>query len=170
MASREEMLAAIGDAIQTYANLEFRLFQLTRSLLDANADTAGAVFYSLRNSRDRNAILKHLLRINAGPEYGSFWKSMSKLIRELDDRRNQIVHGLLIINDGTDPPDHVLARPESYWKDGRLEKSLPMGTSPPSSQRLGSCPSLSNISYGMILMTRQKENWVKNGMQFLLRP
>jgi hypothetical protein len=118
MATRDEMLSAIGDAIQTYALLEFKLFQLARSLLGVEPDAAAAVFYSVRNSRDRNTILKQLLGISFGNQYDAFWKSMGGLVSQLDSRRNQIVHGLLVVNDGADPPEQVLTRPESYWVEG----------------------------------------------------
>ena len=124
MSSREEMLGAIGDAIQTYAILEFKLFQLVERLLDVELDTAAAVFYTLRNSRDRNSIVKSLLKVEFGDEYSRFWNSLTKLMGQLDESRNQIVHGLLIVDEEAGNQNYILSRPESYWVE-----EWPTGTS-----------------------------------------
>ncbi len=118
MDNRDKMLIGIGDAIQAYALLEFKLFQLLRMLLDVDPDTAAGVFYCVRNSRDRNKILKQQLILSYGDEYNRFWKSMNGLVHDLDGRRNQIVHGLLVLNEASDPPEHIITRPESYWVEG----------------------------------------------------
>ena len=60
-------------------------------------------------------ILKHLLRITYGDQYSAFWKSIAGHVKNLTDQRNQIVHGLLVVNDAVDPPDYYLTKPESYW-------------------------------------------------------
>jgi len=115
MVSREEVLAEIGTAMQVYAGFEFHLFNLVDTLLQTKREHAAAVFYSVKNSRDRNAMLKSLLRIRCGDSKTDFRRSLLKWINETDKMRNRLAHGLLIPDVETDPPDYVIGKPVEYW-------------------------------------------------------
>jgi len=90
------MVARIG-AVESYAKLEQALCRLFASLIGAPIDKAAIVFYRLTNTHSRNAIFEALLAKAHGDRYDTYWYGTQKnglitLVRQLDGRRNEIVH------------------------------------------------------------------------------
>jgi hypothetical protein len=90
------MIARIG-AIESYAKVEQSLCGLFASLMGAPMDKAAIVFFRLTNTHSRNAIIEQLLKKAHGAEYDIYWYGIQKngllpLIRQLDSKRNEIVH------------------------------------------------------------------------------
>jgi hypothetical protein len=112
---RDAMLIAIGEAMQAYALLEFGLFNLVDVLLKARRESAAAIFYSIRNNRDKNASVTALVQSVTGNRYRAFWSSMQKLIQETDQIRNQLAHGLVILDVEGAAPRHLISKPVAYW-------------------------------------------------------
>jgi hypothetical protein len=117
-ADRDAMLIAIGNAMQAYASLEFWLFNLVDILLKARRESAAALFYSIRNNRDKNAGVTALVRSVTGDQYLTFWNSMmNKHIRPTDEIRNKLAHGLVILDGEHEVPRHLVTKPVAYWID-----------------------------------------------------
>ncbi len=90
-----------GKAIQAYAGIEFNLSMLFSGLLQTPIEYGGIVFFRLTNTSSRNSIFETLLKKRYGDQYHAFWhgipntpnkKGLFTLIRQLDQRRNEIVH------------------------------------------------------------------------------
>jgi hypothetical protein len=91
-ADRNRLLLARAEALDTYAGLEHWLCGLFARLTSLDDETAGIVFYRITNFRARNTILEKLLDRKLGHDYRLFWNSMFEFIRQLDQKRNEIVH------------------------------------------------------------------------------
>ena len=70
-------------------------------LLNADLELGAIVFYSITNTHARNRILDQLLQKRYGKAFDDYWngtpnthnrKGMFAIIRQLDQRRNEIVH------------------------------------------------------------------------------
>lgn len=90
------MIARIG-AIEGYANVEQSLCSLFSSLLGSPIDRAAIVFFRITNTHSRNFIIESLLAKQHGSKYNPYWYGDQKnglinLIRQLDGKRNEIVH------------------------------------------------------------------------------
>jgi len=92
------MIARIG-AIESYAKLEQSLCGLFASLMNAPIEKAAIVFFRLTNTHSRNYIIENLLQKNHANKYDTYWygnphhkNGLLRLIRQLDGRRNEIVH------------------------------------------------------------------------------
>jgi hypothetical protein len=79
-------------AIESYADLEQQLALLFCDLMGSTYQKGSIVFYRIIGSVSRNSILMSLLRNEYGKTYDKFWTSLMKLIRQLDQTRNSIVH------------------------------------------------------------------------------
>jgi hypothetical protein len=103
-------------AIEAHANLEFVLSKLFAQLLHADDARAAIVFFRITNARSRNAIIEGLLEREHGEQYDIYWhgepgddkgkrktRGLLALIRNLDDRRNEIVHWHVIRSYGITP-------------------------------------------------------------------
>jgi hypothetical protein len=112
---RGAMLIAMGEAMQAYASLEFWLFNLVDVLLKARRESAAALFYSIRNNRDKNASVTALVRSVTGDQYRAFWDSMRKLFQETDEMRNRLAHGLVILDVQGAAPRHLISKSVAYW-------------------------------------------------------
>src|SRR5437588_2076306 len=88
----QRLKIARADAIEAYSNLELALCRLLALLLGTKVDLAGIVFFRINNTRARSAALDSLLRHKYGTKYNLYWNSVFKLITQLDNERNQIVH------------------------------------------------------------------------------
>ena len=94
------MLIVMGEAMQAYASFEFWLFNLVDVLLKTRRESAAALFYSIKNNRDRNAGVTALVRSVTGDRYVTFWNSIRKHIQQMDEMRNRLAHGLVILDVG----------------------------------------------------------------------
>jgi hypothetical protein len=87
-----------GKAIQAYAILEQSLCFLLSGLAAVDLDTAGTIFYKVTNTGSRNGILEKLLHKKHGTRFNLFWNAYFKEMRQIDLRRNAIVHWLSAMN------------------------------------------------------------------------
>jgi hypothetical protein len=118
------MLIAVGEAMQAYASFEFWLFNLVDVLLKARRESAAAIFYAIKNNRDRNAVVTGLVRSVTGGLYVTFWNSMSKHIQKTDEMRNRLAHGLVILDVEGAVPRHLITKPVAYWIEEGPEGSF----------------------------------------------
>lgn len=115
-------------AIEAYSDLERQLCLQFGDLMGAHPSKAELVFYRITNTFSRNRILQSLLEAEYGARYKRFWGSLLKLIRQLDQERNKIVHWHIIgeadeIVDALDEPmlaphgdsDEVALFAEDLW-------------------------------------------------------
>lgn len=81
-----------GRAIQAYASLEQALFALFVQLTNMQPDIAGVIFFKITSSQARNAIIDKLQRKIHGGKYALFWNSYILQLRQIDTKRNELVH------------------------------------------------------------------------------
>jgi hypothetical protein len=58
-----------------------------------------------------------LVRSVTGDQYVTFWNSMSRHIRQTDEMRNRLAHGLVILDVEDAVPRHLVTKPVAYWID-----------------------------------------------------
>jgi hypothetical protein len=92
----KDLQLARAAAIEAYSDLEQQLCLQFADLMGASFAKASLVFYRITNSHSRNRIIQSLLFNEYGDRYKKFWGSLLKLIRQLDQERNQIVHWHII--------------------------------------------------------------------------
>ena len=121
-----EFLILRGKAIQKYAELEHSLGSLYAFLMGVPPEIAGITFFKIQNTRSRTAILDKLLKRKCGNTYNVFWNPLGKLLGELDQKRNEIVHWGTIVEivlgaqDGT---QELVLMPSNLW-DHKLEPRI----------------------------------------------
>jgi hypothetical protein len=99
-----DLQIARANAIQAYANMEQSLCTLFAYLLATVPEKAGVVFFRITNTNSRNNILSSLLGLMHESRFDAFWYGAQgqlgilKLIRQLDQRRNEIVHWHVVDN------------------------------------------------------------------------
>lgn len=114
-------------AINAYASIETALSTLLAQLLGTDDESAAIVFFRLPNARSRNAIIEALLKKRHQATYDIYWNGVPKtadnrglfdLIRELDQRRNEIIHwhtsNYIRIEDGGVVAEAQLT-PPNFW-------------------------------------------------------
>lgn len=88
-------------AIEAYARFEQSLSIFLCDLLGTTMPKASAVFYKITNASGRNKIFENLIKIEYGNKYRIYWHGegkpggkhgLFKLIYQLDDTRNEIIH------------------------------------------------------------------------------
>jgi hypothetical protein len=84
--------AARGHAIQSYANLEQSLCRLFVLVSGTTPDVAGVIFFKITSTAYRDKMLARLVEKKYGNKYEAFWESLGKLIAQITQRRNEIVH------------------------------------------------------------------------------
>lgn len=131
---------ARANAIEDYAGLEHSLCLLLGHLLKIDQKESCIIFYNIINTRSRNKIISGLLESRHGNLYDAYWHGMRKtsstpktpglfgLIRQLDERRNQIVHWTVVKNitvgdDGVTKHTQTLSPYSSIWVGGYKEIS-----------------------------------------------
>jgi hypothetical protein len=87
-----------GKAIQAYAMLEQSLCFLLAELAAVDLETAGTIFYKITNTGSRSGILERLLHKKHGTRFNLFWNAYFKELRQIDLKRNAIVHWLSAMN------------------------------------------------------------------------
>jgi hypothetical protein len=83
---------ARADAIDVYSGLEIALARLFAVVLGTKADLAGIVLFRVGNTRARNKMIEQLIKRKYGSKYNLYWNSVFKLIGQLDQTRNEVVH------------------------------------------------------------------------------
>ncbi|HZE52592.1 MAG TPA: hypothetical protein VE111_04865 [Bradyrhizobium sp.] len=83
---------ARAEAIDAYGGLEISLSRIFADLLGTKPDLAGIVLFRIGNSRARNKMIELLIKRKYGAKFNLYWNSVFKLIGQLDNRRNEIVH------------------------------------------------------------------------------
>jgi hypothetical protein len=96
--NQNALLLSRALAIQAYAMLEFSLSILFCHWLGTTSDVGSLVFFRITSSHTRNSILKDLKQKRLQDQHNLFWNSLLKFIRALDDRRNEIVHCVIMNN------------------------------------------------------------------------
>lgn len=90
--THREFMLARASAIEQYAYIEQILCTLCAHLMDAPVDVVGVMFYKMNNARARLDALERLLKKKHGNKYNSFWNSLVKYLKSIDQKRNLIVH------------------------------------------------------------------------------
>jgi hypothetical protein len=97
-----------GKAIQSYAMLEQSLCLLLAGLAAVDLETAGTIFYKITNTGSRSGILERLLQKKHGTKFNPFWNAYFKELRQIDLKRNAIVHWLSAMNTAINTQDMMI--------------------------------------------------------------
>jgi hypothetical protein len=106
--------ATRGQAIEAYAIVERTLCLIFASLTGMSLDVAGIIFFKIVNAGTLHAILEKLMRKKHGATYSLFWNSYIKILREVSERRNQIVHWNAVVHVHDKGTEVVLMTPNVY--------------------------------------------------------
>ena len=55
-------------------------------------EVAGVIFFKISSTAVRIAIMEKLIHDRHGPRYNLFWNAFLKQLRQIDTKRNEIVH------------------------------------------------------------------------------
>ena len=124
-------------AIEAYAQVEQSLNMLFAQLMETPIDSAAIVFFRITNKQSRNAIISELLTRRHEKQYEVYWhgtpgtankRGLMTLVRQLDSRRNEIVHwhtGQQISVDDEKAVGKIFLRKPNFWtyKSDRSEIS-----------------------------------------------
>jgi hypothetical protein len=111
-------------AIEGYAKVERSLSLLFASLLGTSLDKAGVVFFRITNTHSRNTILETLLQKAHGDKFRVYWQGtrtesgLFTLIRQLDQRRNELVHWHVLNEIAIAETSHTsreVLKPPNFW-------------------------------------------------------
>jgi hypothetical protein len=91
--SQDHFWATLGHSIQAYSGLEQSMCTLFATLSGMSSEIANILFYKIQSSRLRDLFLENLVKNKYGNKYDKFWDSLSRLIGQVTERRNQIIHG-----------------------------------------------------------------------------
>lgn len=97
-----------GRAIQAYAILEQSLCQLLGELSGTDREAATTIFYRIVNTGSRTGILERLLHKRHGTKFNLFWNQYFRDLRQIDLRRNAIVHWLTAMNAALNTQDMMI--------------------------------------------------------------
>ena len=119
MAAGDQFWAVRGKAIESYAHVEHGLLLLFSSFVGVKPDVASVIFFRITNPRVLSEILDILLEKKHPKQYSNFWSSLDKMIRELSEMRNRVVHWVVSLyadkhgykGIGLVPPDFFNKKP-----------------------------------------------------------
>jgi len=97
-AKHDPIWAARGKAIQGYAELESALCHLLIAVTGMSWEAGVTIFYKITNTNARSTILEKLLHQKSGTKFSAFWNPYVKELRQIDLKRNEIVHWLAAAN------------------------------------------------------------------------
>jgi hypothetical protein len=83
---------ARSNAIDAYSKVEIAIQGVLRELIGCDPLAAQVIFYSVISTRIRHDMMKELAKTRFGGFYSPFFRSYEKWLRDLDYRRNHIVH------------------------------------------------------------------------------
>jgi hypothetical protein len=125
--NEHEFLVRRAQAIQAYATIEGSLERVFAQLLGCDPEDAAHIFFQITNTSSRTSIISGLIERRCDQRYHPFWngiprtpdkKGLWNIVRDLDLRRNQIVHWhqMLDINVDKVPPSRTvyLVRPAAW--------------------------------------------------------
>jgi hypothetical protein len=130
---------ARATAIEAYGNLERSLSLVFASLLGTTNEKAGTVFFRIVNARFRNDIIDDLIKKVHSTKFDAYWNGqpgqsgiprvpgLFTHIRNLDERRNQIVHWHVVneIALDSDPPSHIeVLAPPNFWSEANRKSRI----------------------------------------------
>src|SRR4051812_26824585 len=118
-AAGSPLWAIRGQAIQAYANLEQSLCSLMAHLSGMDPSVAAIVFFKIVSTGARASILEKLLKKNYGTAYNRYWGSFEGRLREVDVKRNCIVHwnATIVVRDayGDGSSSKLELMPPNMW-------------------------------------------------------
>jgi hypothetical protein len=97
LVEQDPIWANRGKAIQGYAMLEQAFSSLLSTLGGMTRETATTIFYKITNTGSRNSIIEKLLHAKYGTRFNLFWNAYLKEMRQIDLKRNEIVHWLTVM-------------------------------------------------------------------------
>jgi hypothetical protein len=120
---------ARADAIESYSSLELTLCSLFAILLGTKADLGGIVFFKITATRSRNSIIETLIKRKYGTEFNAYWNSVIKIIGQLDNKRNEVIHwysgmNLNFARDGRISSATAMLVPPNLWDRKRGSPKL----------------------------------------------
>jgi hypothetical protein len=114
-AEGQKLLVARGQAIDAYAGLEKSLSFLLATFAETSLSIASVILFRI-GAHPRNLILDELRSTRFGDQYENYYVSLMKLIRQLDQARNQIIHWHTTISLSTDTASVGLSRPSTWFE------------------------------------------------------
>lgn len=120
---------ARADAIESYSGLEIALCRLFAHVLGTKVELAGIVFFRITSARARNSTADALIKRKYGAKFNLFWNSIFKMIGQLDNKRNEIVHWRTNIQPNFNRAGRLTSvtaklRPPNLWDRRRHKPSL----------------------------------------------
>lgn len=117
-----------GKAIESYAQLEQALCSLFAICTETKREIASIIFFKVTNSQARNAIIEKVVHQTFGSEYNPFLNSYLKELRNIDIKRNEIVHWSTAAYCTLDAKKRVVAGlgliPPSYWANRPADQRI----------------------------------------------
>ncbi len=109
--------------IAAYAALEQQLSSLFAHLSGTTNQVAGVIFFRISSARSRLTIIDRLMRIRYGGEYRLFFNSLIRDLKQLDQKRNEIVHWYPVTQ-LTDHGTRFGLTPPNIWDSGPNTQTL----------------------------------------------
>lgn len=89
---RNDFLKAVGDAVQSYAEVEKSQARLLQCILGVDYMQAATIFFTIQNVRSRNELFSSLTEHRYNDAYKKYWESCAAFLHTLSIFRNAIVH------------------------------------------------------------------------------
>src|SRR5258706_2236980 len=129
--SEDQLWATRGKAVQAYARLEQALCRMFAGVSGTSQEIAAIIFFRIASASARNQILEKLIRLQHKDTYNLFWNSIFKAMPQIDGRRNEIIHWMVMSkmelpHDESPTGVLVMLRPPTYWST--LDDSAPQIT------------------------------------------
>jgi len=104
---RNDFLKAVGDAVQSYAEVEKSQARLLQCILGVDSIQAATIFFTIQNVRSRNELFSSLAEHRYNDAYKKYWESCAAFLHTLSVFRNAIVHWhprtIVYVNRSGDP-------------------------------------------------------------------
>ena len=114
-----EFMIARAGAVQAYATIEQSLCTIFASMLQVPNAYAGVVFFRMSTARARNATVEALVRKRLGSEFNPFMNSIVAMLKQIDQRRNEIVHWHMVHSVSSQPQGPLAhswsLTPPNFW-------------------------------------------------------
>ena len=165
--AEEAFLRARSKALDAYSAIEGSLCSICAELLGTTPVLAAIVFFKITSARARNGAVEGLLKKRFEGTYNQFWRSIFKITKALDQRRNEIVHWRAVhgVGGGGDQLSHEYSlTPPNIWN---LSGSTPSITVSDMLEFEAACDFASramNMFHGVILLNHQfdrRQTWLE---------
>jgi hypothetical protein len=116
--SRAMLQFVRGRALDAYSGFEQIYMEVLAHLIGTDLGIGGIIYFRLTSAGLRNRTIEDLIERKHGDRFNAYWfgtkdrPALRELIRQIDDRRNQIVHWKPVFNH--DIGEFVL-RPPNLW-------------------------------------------------------